>query len=133
MGHKGDIENRYTTNKHRLPTEVIEGMHEAFKRSQEHLMTTKPETNEDKIKKTFKKQLIAVAGFSEEEIARHNETNMTNEELQNLVRQRQVGVMTNNGARQKVIAAADVERHIVEGWEYIAPIAGEKAIVKMPF
>jgi len=26
MGHKGDIENRYTTNKQRLPEEVIEDM-----------------------------------------------------------------------------------------------------------
>jgi hypothetical protein len=26
MGHKGDMEARYTTNKHRLPPEVIEDM-----------------------------------------------------------------------------------------------------------
>jgi len=35
MGHKGDIENRYTTNKCRLPEDVIEDMREAYRRSQE--------------------------------------------------------------------------------------------------
>jgi len=39
MGHKGDIENRYTTNKCRLPEGVIEDMREAYKRSQEYLQT----------------------------------------------------------------------------------------------
>ena len=32
MGHKGDIENRYTTNKCRLPEDVIEDMREAYRR-----------------------------------------------------------------------------------------------------
>ncbi|NIM44298.1 MAG: site-specific integrase, partial [Nitrososphaeria archaeon] len=40
MGHKGDIENRYTTNKQRLPEEVVEDMREAYRRSQDYLQTT---------------------------------------------------------------------------------------------
>jgi hypothetical protein len=40
MGHKGDIENRYTTNKQKLPESVIEDMREAYRRSQEYLQTT---------------------------------------------------------------------------------------------
>lgn len=32
MGHKGDMEARYTTNKGRLPNEVIEDMRKAYER-----------------------------------------------------------------------------------------------------
>jgi len=37
MGHKGDIENRYTTNKHTLPQNVAEDMHASYSRSQKLL------------------------------------------------------------------------------------------------
>ena len=124
MGHKGDIENRYTTNKLRLPQNVIEDMREAYKRSEEYLMTTKAEAGEEKIKEAFKKQLLAVAGFNEEEVAKYDVANMSNEELHNLVRQRLLGVMNNNGSRQKVIAVNEVEQYLSDGWEYLASIAG---------
>jgi hypothetical protein len=133
MGHKGDIENRYTTNKHRLPQTVIDDMREAYKRSQDYLQTTKAEVGEEKIKETFKKQLLAVAGFNEEEIAKKDLINMTDEELHNLVRQRLLGVMANNGNRQRVIPLAHVEKYLGEGWEYVTALPNERAIVKMPF
>lgn len=39
MGHKGDIEARYTTNKGRLPDELIEDMRRAFLQSEPFLST----------------------------------------------------------------------------------------------
>jgi hypothetical protein len=133
MGHKGDIENRYTTNKHRLPDSVIEDMREAYKRSQDYLQTTKPEAREDEINQALKKQLLAVAGFSEEEVAKQDLAKMSNEELHNLVRQRLVGVMANNGSRQKVVPISEVERFLSEGYEYVASIPNDRAIIKIPF
>jgi len=35
MGHKGDIEARYTTNKQRLPEDVVEELREAYRKAQE--------------------------------------------------------------------------------------------------
>jgi len=133
MGHKGDIENRYTTNKHRLPESVIEDMREAYRRSQDYLQTTKAEVGEEKIRETFKKQLLAVAGFSEEEVAKYDLTNMSDEELHSLVRQRLVGVMANNGSRQRVVTLSEIERYLAEGWEYVTSIPNERAIVRIPF
>jgi len=49
MGQKGDIENRYTTNKCRLPGNVIENMREAYRRSQEYLQTIRPETSKESL------------------------------------------------------------------------------------
>jgi hypothetical protein len=133
MGHKGDIENRYTTNKHKLPAQVIEDMREAYKRSQDYLQTTKAEVGEEKIKEAFKKQLLAVAGFNEEEVAKYDLANMKDEELHNLVRQRLVGVMASNGSRQKVVPISEVEHFLSEGYEYVASIPDNRAIIKIPF
>jgi hypothetical protein len=130
MGHKGDIENRYTTNKHRLPESVIEDMREAYKRSQQFLQTAKGEVGEEKVKEAFKKQLLAVAGFTEEEIAKQELADMTDEEFNNLVRRRLLGVT--NGSKQKVVTIGEMERYLAEGWEYVASIANDRAIVKMP-
>ena len=44
MGHKGDIEARYTTNKGKLPQDLIEDMRRAFMESGEYLETrSRPE------------------------------------------------------------------------------------------
>jgi integrase len=132
MGHKGDIENRYTTNKHRLSGSVIEDMRDAYKRSQDYLQTTKGEVGEEKIKEAFKKQLLAVAGFSEEEVAKYDLANMTDEQLHNMVRQKLLGVMANNGSRQKVVPICEVERFLTNGYEYVAALPYDRAIVRLP-
>ena len=47
MGHKGDMEARYTTNKGRLPEDVIEDMRASFKECEEYLSTRRPTREED--------------------------------------------------------------------------------------
>jgi len=134
MGHKGDIENRYTTNKQKLPESVIEDMREAYRRSQEYLQTTVPETtSEERLKEAFKRQMLLVAGFGEEEIEEIDLAGMSDEEFQSLVRHRLAGVMQAKGNSQKVISLNQVEKFISEGWEYVAALPNDKAIVKTPF
>ena len=134
MGHKGDIENRYTTNKQRLPESVIEDMREAYRRSQEYLQTTTSETtSEEKIKEAFKKQLLLVAGFKGDEIEKMNLAKMSDEEFQSTVKQRLLGAMQNNGNRQKVINLKEVESYISEGWDFVAALPNDRAIIKTPF
>lgn len=134
MGHRGDIESRYTTNKQRLPESVVEDMREAYRRSQEFLQTTASEsTSEERLKEAFKKQLLLVAGFKEDEIEKIDLANISDEEFQSLVRQRLVGIMENNGNRQKVIKLSQVENYISDGWEYVAALPNDRAIVRTPF
>jgi hypothetical protein len=75
MGHKGDIENRYTTNKQRLPESVIEDMREAYRKSQEYLETTKTENNARDEEKR-KRQVLDTAkmlGYSDDRIKKIEE------------------------------------------------------------
>lgn len=132
-GHKGDIEARYSTNKGRLPPDMIEDIRESYRRCEEFLQTIKPEApNEEKIKEEFKKQLLLVAGFRPEELDKMDLSGMKEDEFQGLVRQKLLGVMENNGARQKVVPVDEIEKYLAEGWEFTATLPNCKAVLKLP-
>jgi len=131
MGHKGDIENRYTTNKGRLPEIVIEDMREAYRRSQRFLQTTRGETSEETLRESFRKQLLLVAGFDSDEVDEIN-LSMDDETFQEVVRKRLLGVMVNNGVSQKVVDVDEVERFLSEGWDFVAALPNERAVIRLP-
>jgi len=131
MGHKGDIENRYTTNKCRLPEDVIEDMREAYRRSQEYLQTTKPETGREKLIEEFRRQLLLVAGFSQEEISKIDITSLTDEEFQDLIRKRLLGNTNTDCGTQKVVDLNELEKYLENGWEYVATLPNQKVIVRL--
>jgi integrase len=132
MGHKGDIEARYTTNKGRLTESIIEDMREAYKRSQKYLQTTKKgETDEDTMKESFRKQLLLVAGFSVDEVE-ELDPSMDDETFQETVRKKLLGSMVNNGANQKVINVKEVERFLSGGWDFVATLPDDRIVVRLP-
>jgi len=133
MGHKGDIEARYTTNKHRLPGEVVEDMRASYQRSQDYLQTAAPEAaSPDKIREEFKKQLLLVAGFKPEEVGKMDVLGMGDDEFQAMIRQKLLSMMENNGARQKIVPVEEIEKHIAKGWEFVAALPNGKAVIKLP-
>jgi len=108
MGHKGDIEHRYTTNKHRLSEAVIEDMRESYRRAQKYLQTQEP-TGESDLRLEFRRQLLLVVGYSQEEVEEMNVEELGDDELQTRLKER---LLKNNGNNhmsrnggQKVIPA----------------------------
>jgi len=133
MGHKGDIENRYTTNKAKLPESVIEDMREAYRRSQEYLQTTRFEetSSEEKLREAFRKQLLLVAGFSQDEMEKTDLSSISDEELQTIIRKRLLGEKTNDCTTQKAVTIDDVESYLEQGWEFVANLPKGKVIIKV--
>ncbi|MBL7080771.1 site-specific integrase [Candidatus Bathyarchaeota archaeon] len=132
MGHKGDIEARYTTNKGRLPESIIEDMREAYQRSQKFLQTTKKgEAEEETMRASFRKQLLLVAGFSVEDVE-ELDPSMDDETFQETVRKKLLGSMANNGANQKVINVRDVEHFLSGGWDFVAMLPDDRVVVRLP-
>ena len=132
MGHKGDIENRYTTNKQRLPESVVEDMRAAYARSEEFLQTRiNEETSEEKLAMALRKQWLMVAGFKQEEIDKMDLSVLNNEELQEMVRKRILGIKTENGTKQKVVSVNEANDYLAKGWEYVAKLSDNKVVIKM--
>jgi integrase len=132
MGHRGDIENRYTTNKCRLPENVIEDMREAYRRSQEFLLTTKAvETSEEKLTRAFRKQLLLVAGFKQEEVDKMDLHSISDEELQETVRKKLLGIEAGDCTKEKAVSTREVNKYLAQGWEYVANLPNKKVIIRL--
>jgi hypothetical protein len=132
MGHKGDIENRYTTNKQRLPESVVEDMRAAYARSEEFLQTkVRAETSEEKLRASFRRQLLLVAGFGQEEVDKMDVPSMSDEEMQSIVRKRLLGAQASNGGSQKVVSVSEANDYLAKGWEYVAKLSNNKVVIKM--
>ena len=106
-------------------------MREAYRRSQEYLRTTRPETGREKLIEEFRRQLLVVAGFSQDEIDRIDVTSLTDEEFQDLVRKRLLGRRDEDCGTQKVVDLNELEEYLENGWEYVATLPNQKVIVKL--
>jgi hypothetical protein len=67
MGHTGSMENRYTTNKGKLPKELITDMAEAYHRCEAFLGTLPTEDEKGEVEARMKASLLETVGFSAEE------------------------------------------------------------------
>jgi hypothetical protein len=133
MGHKGDIESRYTTNKQRLPESIIDDMRQAYGRSQEFLQTNeKPTTTKEVLAQSFREQLLLVAGFSKDEIEQMNATTIDDTKFQELIRKKLVGSMqTNGGVKQKAVHINEVAKYLALGWEFVANLPDKQVVIRL--
>ena len=97
MGHVGDIETTYSTDKP-IPDEVIEQMRKAFEKCLRLIETEArgiQETEIDMKMNEFKKMMLILAGYSDEEIEQGNFLGMTEEELARLINEKKTGAVGN--------------------------------------
>jgi len=132
MGHKGDIEARYSTNK-RLPPDMIEEMRESYRKCLKFLETRISEVSEDNAKLFLQQQLLSAVGYKQEEIDKIDLTSVSNEDFQQLLRDKVAGAMSDNGAKQKVIPVSDIEQYISEGYDFEAVLPNGKAVMRLRF
>ncbi|MDG6907647.1 MAG: site-specific integrase, partial [Nitrososphaerota archaeon] len=122
MGHKGDIEARYSTNKGRLPPTMIEEMRKSYKKCEPILSTKSSELGKDEIKQTVKEEFLSLAGIPEEQIENMDVASMSKEEVLKTVRDKLLGSMVNNGNKQRVVPIGEVKSFIGQGFEYVAAL-----------
>ena len=139
MGHVGDIEARYTTNKGKLPSDLIDDMRDAYRRSLPFLETgPKKGGDEEEMKRSFRRQILGVAGFSDEEIGKIDLSGMDDGEFQRKVRERLVGagsappqpadpVQTGS---QRVVSLGEVAPMIEMGWQWVTPLPDGRAVLR---
>ncbi|ASI14170.1 integrase [Candidatus Mancarchaeum acidiphilum] len=132
MGHKGDIEARYSTNK-RLPPDIIDEMRESYRKCLKFLETRISEVSEDNAKLFLQQQLLSAVGYKQEEIDKIDLASVSNEDFQQLLRDKVAGAMSDNGAKQKVIPVSDIEQYISDGYDFEAVLPNGKAVMRVRF
>lgn len=127
MGHKGDIEARYTTNKGKLTQDMIEDMRSAFKKASSFLGTMQVESKDaSELKRLF----LLAAHVPEEEVRLKNLTDMGYDELGKFLRER-LDKLVENGRRQLVVPVDEVKNYISKGYDFQANLGNGEAILKM--
>ena len=86
----------------------------------------------EEMKKAFRAQLLIVAGFKSEEIGGMALSEISDDEFQKILRGKFLGMIANNGSRQKVVSVGEVGEHISRGFEFVAALPNGEAVVKLP-
>ncbi len=132
MGHKGDIEARYSTNK-RLSPDMIEEMRQSYQKCLKYMETRMSDVSEDNAKLYLQQQLLSAVGYRQDEIDKMDIANINTDDFQKLLRDKVAGAMISNGSKQKLVPMNEIEKLLGEGYEFQAVLPNGKAIMKLPF
>lgn len=127
MGHKGDIEHRYTLNNCQLPDEVIHQMRESYALAARFLQTEITEDAQSDAIRRMRRDLLMVAGFVESEITdthlsldEHGFRKLAQDKLET----------SKKRAVQKVIATGELEQYLADGWEFLSVLPDGRLVVR---
>ena len=76
--------------------------------------------------------MLIVAGYTAAEVEGIDIDSIADEEFQTMIRKRLLGTMINNGVKQRVVRIKEVEVSLGQGWEFVAALPDDKAIVRIP-
>jgi hypothetical protein len=138
-GHKGDIEARYSTNKGRLPPEMIEDMRKCYRQCEPFLSTVAQPleqasiVKESKIEalKSIAKSLLGI-DLLEVKIAKERDLKreLTKDEEIELFENEIKKMRSGERDPQTIVAEEDLERHLAGGWQFVSVLPSKRILVK---
>jgi hypothetical protein len=143
MGHKGDMEARYSTNKGRLPENLIEDMRNAFSVSAEYLETTpRPERDKKEMLLEMWRQQAKMYGIDpmkvkiekERELGKELSLDEEQELLTTQIKKLTMPQLNNNSKpyQSKIIGEKELVLYVEDGWEIVRELSNGKFLVKKP-
>jgi len=146
MGHKGDIEARYTTNKGRLPPNLVEDMRIAYTNSEFFLSTVEqtPADTKETLLQMWREQ-ARMYGIDPLKIRIEKTQDKTKLDKDEEIKILQMEIVkrtapqlakpgstyvNNNGFIHKTITEKQLVKHLNEGWELVKELANGKMLVR---
>ena len=141
-GHKGDIESRYSTNKGRLPPDMIEDMRSAYKACEPFLSTVAQPLERSSIVKEAK--LEALKSIAENlfgldlieiKIAKERKSGEemnVDEEIAFL----EIAMKRMRDGRNEppmIVDEKDLNNHLSHGWEFVSILPSQKILLKRDY
>jgi len=138
-GHKGDIEARYSTNKGRLPPEMIEDMRKCYKDCEPFLSTIAQPleqasiVKESKIEalKSIAKSLLGI-DLLEVKVAKERDLKreLTKDEEIELFENEIKKMRSGEKDPQIIVGENELEKHLAEGWQFVSVLPSRRILVK---
>jgi hypothetical protein len=157
MGHKGDIEARYTTNKGRLPEDLIEDMRRSFMACEDYL-STRPSSREedpelttirtmvesgvlDLSKPNVRQYLVKKLGIEDMDVkvAKMREEGLNEDDAYLRIICGELGVEPikvealkpkNDSDPKRIVAEEELEHYLAEGWDVQTVLSSGKILVR---
>ncbi len=156
MGHRGDIESRYTTNKGRLPPDLIEDMRQSFGECEEYLSTRPPSREEDPEVTTVRTMVESgVLDLSKPNVRRYLVEKLRIEDVESRIAEMkeeglsegeayarvvcgELGIKPmkievsdeKDGDPKKVVSEGELERYLSEGWDVQTVLPSGKILIR---
>ncbi len=139
LGHDLGVAGRYNLAK-RLHPDTVEEMRGAYSRAAPFLETSGSPERAQAIEQNVLRRMLRLVGVQAEELDRVDLTKMDEDELADWVSQRTRHTHSapkhpderRGSMAQRVVPLGQVESLLAEGYEYIAPLGGDRAILKTP-
>jgi len=138
-GHKGDIEARYSTNKGRLPEEMIEGMRKCYKECEQLLTTSAQPLEQSAIVKEAKVEalksiaknllgidLLEVKIAKEKEIQRELSRDEEIELFENEIKKAREGEKD----PQTMVTEEELKDYLADGWQFVSVLPSQRILIK---
>jgi len=138
-GHKGDVEARYSTNKGRLPPQMIEDMRSSYKACEPFLSTTAQPLEQASVVKEAKVEALksiakSLLGIDLLEIKVEKEKELKRE----LTKDEEIALFESeikkmrNGERdpQIMVNENELEEHLAEGWQFVSILPSQKILIR---
>jgi hypothetical protein len=139
MGHKGDIEARYSTEKGRLPPDMVEDMRKCYRDCEQFLSTVaKPLEQADVVKeakiealKTMARSLLGI-DLVEVKVARERELGreLSRDEELELFENELKRLREGTHNPQRMVREEELEKHLAEGWQFVSVLPSQKILIR---
>jgi hypothetical protein len=139
MGHKGDIEARYSTNKGVLPPDMIEDMRSAYRACEPFLTTLSRPLEESSIVKEAKiealksiaKSLLGI-DLVEVKIAKERELGreLSKDEELELFESELKKLREGEHNPQRIVREDELEDYLKEGWQFVSILPSQRILIR---
>ena len=139
MGHKGDIEARYSTNKGILPPDMIEDMRKCYKECEPFLSTaTQPLEQSTIIKeakiealKSMAKSLLGI-DLLDVKVAKERQIGreLSKDEELELYEKELKKLREGKHNPQRIIHEKELEKYLAEEWQFVSVLPSRKILIK---
>ena len=123
-GHTGDITARYSLNKNRLPSDLVEEMREAYRRCEPILTGDVP--SEGDVRREVARVLLGSLGYSEKELAG---VDLTDVEQVRALTQRRV---TPTPKKQALVTVDELPGYLDRGWTFAGNVGQDRVLLNPP-
>ena len=139
MGHKGDMEARYSTNKGRLPPDMVEDMRGAYNACETFLSTVVQPLEHSSIVKEAKVEalksiaksllgidLLEVKIAKEREVGRGLDRDEEIELFENEIRK----IRESEDDPQIIVREEELESYLNDGWQFVTALPSQKILIR---